>query len=79
MTNGGGSPHGGASGPIDTRPRVGRRQEMVSRGREQTNIRVVPGQLPVFERSYLMTELRRIFTISGGLLAIIILLAFVMR
>ena len=80
MTNGGATAAiGGSSGPVDTRPRTGRRYEAMSRTRDQVNVRVIPGQLPVFERSYLMTELRRIFMISGSLLAVIIILAFILR
>jgi hypothetical protein len=39
----------------------------------------VPGQLPVFERAYLVGELRRIALTAGSLLAIIIVLAIVLR
>jgi hypothetical protein len=37
------------------------------------------GQLPVFERSYLVEELRRIATTAGSLLALIVILALVLR
>ncbi|HLF79228.1 MAG TPA: hypothetical protein VJB57_17240, partial [Dehalococcoidia bacterium] len=69
----------GNSGPVDTSPRVGRRLELVNRSREQVAVRVIPGQLPTFERSYLINELRRIAVISTGLLALIIVLAVVLR
>jgi hypothetical protein len=37
------------------------------------------GQLPTFERSYLVEELRRIAITAGGLLTLIIVLTFVLR
>jgi hypothetical protein len=37
------------------------------------------GPLPVFERSYLVSELRRIALISGSLLALLVVLAIVLR
>jgi hypothetical protein len=58
---------------------VGRRLELVTRDREQTVVRVIPGQLPTFERSYLISELRRIGMISGSLLALIIVLTVLLR
>jgi hypothetical protein len=70
---------GGATGPIDTRPRVGRRLELINRSTEQAAIRVVPGQLPIIEHAYLITELRRIAMTAGSLLAIIIVLAILLR
>jgi len=77
--NGFGAAAFGASGPVDTRPRVGRRLELINRSSEQAAVRVVPGQLPVFERAYLVGELRRIALTAGSLLAIIIVLAIVLR
>ena len=65
------------SGPVDTRPH--RRLELLTRAREQTVVRVIPGQLPTFERAYLVNELRRITMTAGVLLAIIILLAIILR
>jgi hypothetical protein len=60
-------------------PRAGRRLEQVTRTRDQLTTRIVPGQLPTFERSYLVSELRRIAIISTSLLALIIVLTFVLR
>jgi hypothetical protein len=37
------------------------------------------GQLPTFERSYLVDEMKRIAITAGGLLALIIVLTFVLR
>ena len=37
------------------------------------------GQLPTFERSYIVDELRRIAIISGSLFAFVIVLAIVLR
>ncbi len=37
------------------------------------------GQLPTFERSYLVDELKRISMISGSLLALIVFLFIVLR
>jgi hypothetical protein len=59
--------------------RAGRRQEQLARSQDQLTTRIVPGQLPTFERAYLMDELRRIFIISAVLLALIIVLAVVLR
>lgn len=67
----------GASGPVDTRPH--RRLELLTRSREQAAVRVVPGQLPTFERAFLVSELRRITVTAGSLFALIILLAIVLR
>jgi hypothetical protein len=41
--------------------------------------RVAPGQLPTYERGYLMEELRRISLISGGLLAVVLVLTVLLR
>jgi hypothetical protein len=53
--------------------------EQLTRTRDQVLTRVVPGQLPTFERAYLMSELRRTFFISAALLALIIVLTIVLR
>jgi hypothetical protein len=79
----GGVSTGIGSGPVDTRPqiRAGRRLEML-RGnvnRETATSRVLPGQLPTYERGYLMEELRRIMLISGALLAVVLILTVVLR
>ena len=42
-------------------------------------MRTVPGQLPVFERPFLLAELRRIFFMAGALLALIIVLTVILR
>lgn len=68
-------PPSSGSGPIDTRPR--RRLEMLQRAEPQ--VRVVPGQLPTFEKGYLKHELRQITLTAGSLLALIIVLAVVLR
>ena len=73
----------GASGPVDTRPqpRPGRRLEMLrgNTNRDMATARVTPGQLPTYERSYLMDELRRISLITGGLLGVILGLTVLLR
>jgi hypothetical protein len=73
---------GGQGGPVDTRPqpRAGRRLEML-RGSANRDlaIRITPGQLPTYERSFLQEELRRISMISGALLAVILVLTVVLR
>ncbi|MPZ50195.1 MAG: hypothetical protein GEU75_13015 [Dehalococcoidia bacterium] len=64
--------------PIATRTR--RRLELVQRSRESvTPVRNVPGGLPTFERVYLMNELKTIGIISTVLLALILVLAVVLR
>jgi hypothetical protein len=42
-------------------------------------VRIVPGQLPTFERRYLVRELRQIGLISSSLLALIIALTVILR
>jgi hypothetical protein len=78
----GGVSTGFGSGPVDTRPqpRGGRRLEMLrgSANRELA-VRVAPGQLPTYERGYLMEELRRISLISGALLAVVLVLTVLLR
>jgi hypothetical protein len=74
-----------ASGPVETRPWRARRTsrlDALRRGHEPGTaggIRTVPGQLPVFERAYLIRELRQIMITAGGLLAIIIVLTLLLR
>jgi hypothetical protein len=64
--------------PVDTRPRT--RLEALRQSRETvTTMRVVPGQLPTFERAYLVSELRRIGVISTALLGLIIVLTILLR
>jgi hypothetical protein len=48
-------------------------------GNREAAIRVIPGQLPTFERAYLVKELRQILLTAGSLLAVIIALSFVLR
>ncbi|HEY7270207.1 MAG TPA: hypothetical protein VH951_10300 [Dehalococcoidia bacterium] len=71
---------GYATGVVATRA-GGRRLEQLRRSSagEHAAPRVVTGQLPTFERAYLVNELRRIFITSGILLALIVVLAFVLR
>jgi hypothetical protein len=75
------------TGPVETRPhwigsqtgrREGRRRAEL-RGGAAGQVRVTPGQLPTYERAYLVNELQRIGIISGSLLAVIIVLAIVLR
>jgi hypothetical protein len=78
----GGIATGIATGPVDTRPqpRAGRRLQMLRGDPEHSGVtRILPGQLPTYERGYLMEELRRITLISGGLLAIILVLTVLLR
>ena len=72
----------GRNGPVDTRPqpRVGGRRLQTLRGSPETGgVRITPGQLPTYERSFLQEELRRIAMISGSLLALILVLFVVLR
>lgn len=78
-------------GPVETRPEwiartpepartPGRRTAQLRRaGASEGAARIMAGQLPVFERSYINDELRRIAIISTSLFALIIVLAIVMR
>ncbi len=68
---------GDASGPVETRPH--RRLDRLAESRERVTVRAVPGQLPTYERSYIMAELRLIGVTFGGLLALVLLLAVVLR
>ena len=67
---------------MDTRPqpRIGGRRLQTLRGNPETGaVRITPGQLPTYERSFLQEELRRIAMISGGLLAVILVLTVLLR
>jgi hypothetical protein len=71
------------TGPVATAPRTGRRLSTL-RGAapsEQTAAasRAIPGQLPTFERAYLMRELRQIAIVSSSLLALIVVLTIILR
>jgi hypothetical protein len=68
----------GPVAPTPPPPAGRRRLELVQR-RQESVVRVVPGQLPTFERAFLMAELRQIGIISGALLALIVVLALIVR
>lgn len=70
-----------AGGPVETRPwrRGGRRLELLRGGTQATTVRVIPGQLPTYERGFLTDELRRIAITAGGLLIFVIVLAIILR
>lgn len=84
---------GNATGPVETRPewitrpaaeqsrrQPGRRTaQLRQRGTSEGAARIMAGQLPTFERSFIVDELRRIAIISGVLFAVVIVLAIVMR
>ena len=61
----------------ERRPR--RRLDRVAQTHEGSGVRVTPGQLPIFERGYLIRELKQIGVISAALFALTILLAIVLR
>ena len=72
------------AGPIaPAAPRVGRRvgslRTPLDRSEGVAAARMNPGQLPTFERAYLMRELRQIGIISTSLLALIIVLTIILR
>jgi hypothetical protein len=80
----------GMTGPIETRPewigrtapqrQPGRRTaQLRQRGTSEGAARITAGQLPTFERSFIVSELQRIAVISGALFALIVVLAIVMR
>ena len=58
---------------------MGRRTAAAMRSREGFSGRQIPGQLPTFERSYLIRELTQIAVISGSLLMLLVVLWIVMR
>ncbi len=82
---------GDATGPVETRPewigrtsssqrQPGRRTaQLRQRGTSEGAARIMAGQLPTFERAYIVDELRRIAIISTSLFALIVVLAIVMR
>lgn len=84
---------GNATGPVETRPewiarsaseqsrrQPGRRTaQLRQRGTSEGAARIMAGQLPTFERSYIIDEMRRIAIITGVLFAVIVVLAIVMR
>ena len=80
----------GSAGPVETRPawiertaqptrQPGRRQAQLRRTGLEPGARVAIGQLPTFERGYLVDELRRIAITAGALFAFVILLAIILR
>jgi hypothetical protein len=60
-------------------PRPSRRLELVRQSRESVPLRSLPGQLPTYDRAYLVSELRTISIVTASLLALIIVLAIVLR
>jgi hypothetical protein len=58
---------------------MGRRFAAATSAREGYSGRMIPGQLPTFERAYLIRELTQIAVISGSLLTLLIVLWIVMR
>src|SRR4051794_33369694 len=65
----------GARPPVDTAPpRRNRRLDAIRGGLEGGGVRVIPGQLPTYERAFLTDELKRIAITAGGLLAVVIIL-----
>lgn len=70
-------PVAGAATVVEARPR--RRLEMLTRSQDSPVVRVSAGQLPTYERAYLLGELRRIAIVSGLLLTLIVVLAIVLR
>jgi hypothetical protein len=82
---------GMATGPVETRPewigrttpparQPGRRTAQLRQaGRSEGAARILAGQLPTFEHSYIANELKQIAIISTSLFAVIIVLALVMR
>jgi len=85
------SAHAGIDGPAETRsnwpgqaiatetPRHRRLEELRQRQQSAPIRAAASGQLPTFERAYLMSELRRISITAGTLLALIVVLAIVLR
>jgi hypothetical protein len=70
------------TGPVATAApaRPQRRLDIVRGAQEPVApARVAPGQLPTFERAYLMRELRQIGVISTSLLGLIIALTLILR
>lgn len=86
--------HWGTTGPVETRPhwigstapeqprgrQPGRRtSQLRQRGTSEGAARILAGQLPTFERSYIVDELQRIAIISVVLFTAVIVLALVLR
>jgi hypothetical protein len=85
--------HFGMTGPVETRPewigrtapeqarrQPGRRTAQLRQsGRSEGAARILAGQLPTFEHSYIARELKQIAVISTVLFAVVIVLALVMR
>ena len=85
--------HYGFTGPVETRPHfIATSQPARARGRRVEQLRRSGGSsaefaaahissapLPVYERSFMLSELRRIGIISFGLLGVIIALTFILR
>jgi len=82
----------GFQGPVETRPHQIATQPARARGRRVEQLRRSGGShtefaaahissapLPVYERSFLLRELRSIGIISTALLAVIIVLTFILR
>ena len=69
----------GSQPPVDTRPRSSRLEALRQSRDQVAPMRTVPGQLPTFERAYLISELRRIGIISTALLGVIIVLTILLR
>jgi len=83
----------GIAGPVETRPHyIATSQPARARGRRVEQLRRSGGSstefaaahissapLPVYERSFMLSELRRIGIISFGLLGVIIALTFILR
>lgn len=62
------------------RRQPGRRTaQLRQRGTSEGAARIMAGQLPTFERSYIMNELRRIAIISGALFAAVIVMTVLLR
>jgi hypothetical protein len=64
--------------PMPARPAPARPQAPVTAPVRPGTLRAA-GQLPTFERGYLVEELRRIAMTAGSLLALIVVLAVVLR
>jgi|SRR5687768_7691138 hypothetical protein len=83
----------GVAGPVETRPHhIATAQPARARGRRVEQLRrsggsstefaaahVSSAPLPVYERSFMLSELRRIGIISFGLLGVIVALTFILR
>jgi hypothetical protein len=70
----------GAAAPVEAPPQRRRLETLRQRqSQEGAAMRVIPGQLPTFERAYLVRELKTIGLTAGSLLALIIALTIVLR